>query len=80
MPVWCMGRMTVLAKTPRPNGIQGMVFDMSGRRLGPRQVVALAAGSHVLPVPLAGRIAPGIYTVRLTFETRTLAARAIVVR
>ena len=74
------GAMTVAFALPRDGKVMLELFDMRGRRLGPRQVVALAAGSHVLPVPLAGRIAPGIYTVRLTFETRTLAARAIVVR
>jgi hypothetical protein len=56
------------------------LFDPLGRCLERRQVGALGAGNHTLQLDAAGRLAPGLYLVRLTRGPRTLTARAAVIR
>jgi hypothetical protein len=54
------------------------VFDVAGRRRLSRDVGALGAGSHL--VPLAGELPSGLYVLRLTQGSRTLTRKAMIVR
>ena len=53
------------------------VFDLAGRRVADREVGALGAGRHVLPL---GRFAPGVYLVRLSQGSRSATIRTAVMR
>lgn len=53
------------------------VFDLAGRRITGRDVGAMGAGRHLLPL---GRFTPGVYVVRLTEGARSATIRAAVVR
>ena len=53
------------------------VFDLAGRRVAGRDVGAMGAGRHLLPL---GRFAPGLYVVRLSQGAHSATIRAAVVR
>jgi len=56
------------------------VYDVSGREVSRREVGSLGAGRHVVTLGASGRLAPGIYLVRLIQADRRLVARAVVVQ
>jgi hypothetical protein len=56
------------------------VVDVAGRRVLTRSLAGLAAGCHLLRLDTDARLAPGIYLLRLTRGSRTLTARAVIVR
>jgi hypothetical protein len=57
-----------------------VVYDVSGREVGRREVGGLGAGRHVVSLGAPGRLAPGIYLVHLIQGERRLVARAVVVQ
>ena len=52
------------------------LIDVAGRRVVARDLTSLGAGSHVLP--LAVRLAPGVYTARLTQSGAAVTTRLVV--
>ena len=56
------------------------LFDAAGRRAASRDVGALGAGTHRVTLAPAGRLPAGIYLVRLTHASRSIAIRAAVMR
>lgn len=54
------------------------LLDVSGRRVAFQDVGALGAGRHVVDLAQGGRIAPGLYLVRLTQGANSRTARAAV--
>jgi len=56
------------------------LFDVGGRRIAAREVGTLGAGSHVLTLGDARTLAPGDYLLRLSRGTRSLTARAVILR
>ena len=56
------------------------VIDLLGRRVLARDEGVLGPGVHALDVARGHPLAPGLYFVRLTAGSRTLTAKAIVLR
>jgi len=56
------------------------LVDLGGRRVAGREVGTLGAGVHSITLSPAGRLPPGVYTVRLTQRGRQLARRVVVLR
>ncbi|HTO91217.1 MAG TPA: hypothetical protein VMJ70_08815, partial [Candidatus Sulfotelmatobacter sp.] len=56
------------------------LLDVSGRRVASRRIETLGAGGHVVRFGEASRLAPGIYTARLTQGGRAVTAHVAVVR
>ena len=54
------------------------LYDLSGRRLAARDVGALGAGRHVVPIAEGLRLAPGLYWLRLTQGAAHATAKAVV--
>ena len=54
--------------------------DLAGRRILARDVGGLGRGDHVVDLAEGRRLAPGVYLVRLTRGSESLAARAVVIR
>ena len=85
-------RLAIAGITPNPGGPEAsLVFslgsaeratiemvDLAGRRVFAREVGAMGPGTHALP--LGGRLAPGVYWLRLTQGERRVTARGVVVR
>ena len=55
------------------------LYDLSGRRLRDQDVGALGAGTHTVSLAAGGRVAPGLYLVRLTQAGASRISRAVVV-
>lgn len=55
------------------------IFDVSGRRVGVKEVGSLGAGQHMVTFDEAASWPPGIYFVRLEQGPRTLVTRACIV-
>ena len=56
------------------------VFDLAGRRLFAREVGALGAGRHVVPLDGGGALPSGVYLLQLTQGGRTVTRRAAAIR
>jgi hypothetical protein len=56
------------------------VLDLAGRRVLARDEGVRGAGAHLIDVTQGRSLAPGLYFVRLTAGSRTLRAKAIVLR
>ena len=56
------------------------LFDVTGRKIAERAVEGLGVGSHLVTIGEGGRLASGVYLVRLTHRTRSLTTRAAVLR
>jgi hypothetical protein len=56
------------------------LLDVSGRRVMEREVGALGAGRHSVALAAGGRLAPGLYLVRLTQGANVRLARVAVLR
>jgi hypothetical protein len=56
------------------------VFDLAGRRLLSRDVGALGAGRHVVPLDRGTSLPSGIYLLQLTQGNRTITRRATAIR
>ena len=54
--------------------------DLAGRRILARDVGTLGAGEHVVDLAEGRRLAPGVYMLRLTRGSESLAARAVVIQ
>ena len=63
---------------PAAGRIEVELFDLSGRRVGPTFTAEFAAGRHVLPLAALGRLASGVYGVRLGFGAEHRNARIVV--
>ena len=72
--------MSVAFSLPDGGAATLAVIDVTGRVLFSREVGALGAGPHVVPVGLGSGMAPGIYWLRLSRGSRSLTARAVVVK
>jgi hypothetical protein len=67
--------------TAHPGPARLEVFDVSGRRVGRRDLGTLAQGPHRIPLEGEGvaRLDRGVYTARITCESgRSLIARFVV--
>lgn len=56
------------------------LLDVAGRRLWRQDVGPLGGGTHVMRVPSAAAVAPGVYLLRLTRGTATLTSKVIRLR
>jgi hypothetical protein len=56
------------------------LFDLRGRRVAAREVGALGAGDHFVPITEGQSLPAGVYLVRLTQGHRKLTAKACVVK
>ena len=56
------------------------LFDLRGRRVASREVGALGAGEHLVPLADRPALPAGVYLVRLTQDRRVLTAKACVVK
>lgn len=56
------------------------VFDLAGRRVLEREVGSLGAGTHAMSLTSAGRLPPGVYTIRLTQGAEQARVRGVVLR
>jgi hypothetical protein len=54
------------------------LIDVSGRRIGEREVGSLGAGEHLESIPTDGPVAAGLYWVRLERGGRSMVARAVI--
>jgi hypothetical protein len=74
------GAMSIAFSLPGPMPARLEVLDVQGRRVFAREVGALGRGAHQVQVGSGTRLAPGVYTVRLTQGGRVRSARAVVLR
>jgi hypothetical protein len=72
--------MNVSLSLPDESPARLAVLDVAGRAVLTRDVGALGAGSHLVPLDLGTSIAPGVYWLRLTQGGHALLARAAVIR
>ncbi len=56
------------------------VLDLLGRRVAGGAVTSFGAGRHVVPVPGAAALRPGVYVIRLESEGRAETRRFVVIR
>jgi len=56
------------------------VIDMLGRRVAYRHLAGLGPGEHVVTLPELGRLAAGVFLIRLRQGGRALVTRGVVVR
>lgn len=56
------------------------LIDVTGRRVARREVGSLGAGRHTLVLGDAGRVAPGLYWLRLARREEVRTARVVVIR
>jgi hypothetical protein len=56
------------------------LLDVMGREVSRRDVGGMGAGRHVVALDEGIRTPPGLYWIRLTQGTRSLMARAVVIR
>lgn len=75
-----VGPATVAFTLPDGNAARLEVSDITGRRVLAREVGSLGAGRHVLRLDGSGRLAPGVYLVRLIRGGRVSSARGVVMR
>lgn len=85
-------RLAIAGLTPNPGGADAAIVftlasreratiemvDLAGRRVFAREVGSLGPGTHALP--LGGRIAPGVYWLRLEQGARRVTARGVIVK
>ena len=75
-----VGDLVVAFTLPDDGPARLELFDTAGRRVASRDVGSLGAGAQRVTLGPAGRLPAGIYLVRLTHATWSLAVRAAVVR
>jgi hypothetical protein len=73
-------RVSVAFTLPTPAHARLELVDVSGRRVVEREVGALGAGRHVVALDTGGRLAPGLYLVRLTQGADSRVTRVAVVK
>jgi hypothetical protein len=56
------------------------VVDVAGRRVFTHDAGELGPGRHVFPLNTQPALAPGVYVIRMTFGSRVLQTRGVVVR
>ncbi len=78
MPNPARGSMRVAFSLPDAAPAQLAAFDVTGRRVGLRDVGALGAGRHVVSLG-AGHLAPGVYLIRLLRGPDSRTVRAVVI-
>jgi hypothetical protein len=57
-----------------------VVYDVSGRVVGRREVGSLGAGRHMVTLAAPGTVAPGVYLAHLIRGDRRLVARLVIVQ
>jgi hypothetical protein len=72
-------RMTIAFELPSDAPARLEVVDVGGRRILSRDVGGMGAGLHAVDLANGGRIAPGVYMVRLTQGATTRISRVAVV-
>lgn len=55
-------------------------LDLSGRRLGAREVGTLGPGTHLVRLDDARSLPPGLYFLRLVQRERAVVARALILK
>jgi hypothetical protein len=73
-------RLSVAFTLPDGEPAKLELLDAAGRRVAGRGVGALGAGRHTVDLSPSGRLAPGIYLVRLTQGAQVRTNRVAVVR
>jgi hypothetical protein len=73
------GPLRVTFTLPSSRHVTCDLFDLHGRRLRSYDAGLLAAGDHAIEVP-GSRLAPGVYSIRLTAGAESLRRPAVVVR
>jgi hypothetical protein len=72
------GRLAVTFSLPSDARATLVLVDVSGRQVSAQEVGAMGAGSHSISLAAGGRLAAGMYFVRLTQGTRSATARVTV--
>lgn len=72
------GRFTVHFTLPTEAPTMLELVDVLGRRVARRDLGSLGTGPHEVECDAISRLAPGVYTVRLTHQGRSLAAQLMV--
>jgi hypothetical protein len=65
---------------PGRGAVRLEVVDIAGRRVFTRYAGELGPGRHVVPVTAQPALAPGVYVIRMTFGSRALQTRGVVMR
>jgi hypothetical protein len=71
--------MTIAFELPSDAPARLEVVDVGGRRVLSRDVGGMGAGLHAVDLASEGRIAPGVYMVRLTQGATSRISRVAVV-
>jgi len=71
-------RMTIAFELPSDAPASLELVDVGGRRVMSRDVGAMGVGRHAVDLANGGRIAPGVYMVRLTQGSSTRISRVAV--
>lgn len=74
------GAVTASFVLPTRGRVSLELFDLAGRRVLQRKDLDLNPGSHLLPLILEGRAAPGVYLLRMSFKGHVLESRVVVAR
>jgi probable HAF family extracellular repeat protein len=74
------GRPTVSFALPHAGAARLELLDPMGRLMTQRSWSRLEGGSHVIPLAGEKTFAPGVYTMRLTFEGLTVATNGVILR
>jgi hypothetical protein len=75
-----LGSFNVSFSLPDTRPARLELYDVSGRRLLAREVGAMGPGAHVLRLGETSGLSSGVYWLRLVHPTKTLVARAALVR
>jgi hypothetical protein len=75
-----LGSFNVSFSLPDARPARLELYDVSGRRVLAREVGAMGAGTHVIRLGETSQLASGVYWLRLVHPTKTLVARAALLR
>ena len=78
-PVPASANLTLRIETPIGRSVRWAIFDLTGRRVHPGELISMTAGTQEVVVPL-NHLSSGLYVLRLESETSILNKQIVVVR
>ena len=78
-PVPAANSLTLRIQTPPGKSVRWAIFDLTGRRVHPGELISMTAGTQEVFVPLS-HLSSGLYVLRLESESVILNRQIIVVR